>query len=141
MNILSKSPQHVMPPDSFTRAPPTSPPTDERSSSVSRIFQEIRNRQQGRSLTDIPWASYELDPKGYEDLLCKLQTDESLSEFVQHKLRYELLILYYITFLSLYIANISPSYTDTIISPPITDLLFEYQHSYTNNLLMTCVTK
>lgn len=88
MNIQSKPPQHVTPPESFTSPPLTPPPADERSSSVSRIFKEVRNRQQGRSLTENPWAGYTLDPKGYEDLLHRLQKDESLCGFVEHKLRY-----------------------------------------------------
>ena len=88
MNIQSQPPQHATPPESFSGAPMTPPPTDEKSTRpVSRIIREIRNQQEGRNLTSIPWASYKLDVKGYEDLLHRLQ-DESLRGFAQHKLRY-----------------------------------------------------
>jgi hypothetical protein len=89
MNVQSKPPKHVTPPDSFTSQPLTPPPTDERSISVSRIIKEVRSRQQGRSLTGIPWADYTLDPEGYEDLFHRLQNDEPLWGFVEDKLRYK----------------------------------------------------
>ncbi|ELR06578.1 hypothetical protein VC83_06264 [Pseudogymnoascus destructans] len=82
--------QHATPPESFTSAPLTPPPTDDKSTSpASRIIREIRNQQEGRKLTSIPWASYNLDVEGYEDLLLRLQVDESLCGFAQHKLRYD----------------------------------------------------
>ena len=45
---------------------------------------------------NIPWARYSLDLKGYQDLLQQLQSDEPLWGFVEHKLWYKELLLYYI---------------------------------------------
>ncbi|SLM35946.1 hypothetical protein LPUS_05356 [Lasallia pustulata] len=79
-----------MRPESFISLPLTPPPTGEKTtSSVSRIIEEIRNRQKGRSLMSIPWARYTLDLKGYQDLLQQLQSEESLWGFAQDKLRYD----------------------------------------------------
>lgn len=91
MKIQTKSRQLVTPPDSVAAAPFTPPPIDddENWSCVSRVLEEIRARQRGRSSTQSPWAAYTLDPKGYEDLLCRIQNDELLNGFVEDKLRYE----------------------------------------------------
>lgn len=90
MSIQPHPRQYATPPESFTSPPFTPPPTDEEPTSfVSRIIEEIKNRQEGRNLTSKPWAVYLLDLKGYQELQHELQRDESLCGFAQHKLRYE----------------------------------------------------
>ncbi|KAF2752754.1 hypothetical protein EJ05DRAFT_515416 [Pseudovirgaria hyperparasitica] len=89
MSIHSHSRQHTTPPESFT-PPLTPPPTDEKGLSlVSRIVEDIKNRQDGRNLTTSPWDVYSLDPRGYQELQHELERDESLRGFAQHKLRYD----------------------------------------------------
>ncbi|KAA6408873.1 MAG: hypothetical protein FRX48_07217 [Lasallia pustulata] len=90
MSIQPHPGQYATPPESFTSPPFTPPPTDEKPTSlVSRIVEEIKNRQEGRNLTSTPWAVYFLDLKGYQKLQHELQRDESLCGFAQHKLRYD----------------------------------------------------
>ncbi|KAF7858464.1 hypothetical protein EAF04_009064 [Stromatinia cepivora] len=90
MSIQTHPNQYATPPGSFTSPPLTPPPTTEKTSSlVSRIIEEIRNRQEGRNVTSEPWIDYSLDPKGYKELQQELQRDESLWGFTQHKLRYD----------------------------------------------------
>ena len=90
MSIQPHSRQHATPPESFTNPPLTPPPTDEKTTSlVSRIIEEIKNRQEGRNVTNIPWAAYLLDSKGYQELQHALQRDESLCGFAKDKLRYK----------------------------------------------------
>ncbi|MCJ1395237.1 hypothetical protein MMC18_008120 [Xylographa bjoerkii] len=90
MSIQPHPRQHATPPESFTNSPLTPPPTDEKPTSlVSRIIEEIKNRREGRNVTDIPWAVYLLDLKGYQELQHELQRDESLCGFAKHKLRYD----------------------------------------------------
>ncbi|ELR07553.1 hypothetical protein GMDG_08468 [Pseudogymnoascus destructans 20631-21] len=90
MSIQTHPRQHATPPESFTSLPLTPPLTDKTTTSlVSRIIEEIKNRQEGRNLTSTPWAVYLLDLKGYQELQHELQRDESLWGFAQHKLRYD----------------------------------------------------
>lgn len=94
MSIQPQSHQHTTPPESLISLPLTPPPTDEKTSSVSRIVEEIRNRREGRSLTSLPWVGYTLSLEGYQNLLQQLKSDESLWGFVQDKLRYRRHLLY-----------------------------------------------
>lgn len=126
MDTQSTPPKRDTPPDSFTNQPLTPSPADARSDSVSRIIKEVRNRQQGRSWTDITWANYTLDPEGYEDLLHRFQSDEDLWGYVDDKLQYEQLQLIP---LLLYVWLI---YTVAITSPPLIDSSFDRAHSYTD---------
>ncbi|PBP24950.1 hypothetical protein BUE80_DR004109 [Diplocarpon rosae] len=78
--------QHATPPESLTN-PPLTPPTG--LSLVSHIIEVIKNRREGRDLTNTPWLVYSLDLKGYQQLQYELERDESLWGFVQDKLRYD----------------------------------------------------
>lgn len=86
MNIQTHPRQYVTPPDNSTSLFFTPPPTP--TSLVSRIIDEIKNRQKGRNLTNTPWVVYSLDLKKYQELQHEFQKDQSLCGFAQHKLRY-----------------------------------------------------
>jgi hypothetical protein len=89
MSIQQKS-LHATPPESFTSAPLTPPPTDEKTTSlVFGIVAEIRSRKGGRTSFIKPWTGYTLDTKEYQNLLQLLRSEESLWGFVRQKLRYE----------------------------------------------------
>jgi hypothetical protein len=86
-----QSPLQVTSPQSFSSSPPlTPPPTDEKASQlITGIIAEIRRRKDGRSPSTEPWTRYTLDENQYKDLLHRVQSNESLWAFLQHKLRYE----------------------------------------------------
>ena len=69
MSIQLHPRQYATPPESFTSAPLTPPPTHEKTTSViSRIIEEIKKRQEGRNVRNVFWAVYLLDQKGYQEL-------------------------------------------------------------------------
>jgi hypothetical protein len=85
---------HVTPPGSFTACPLTPPPTDEKSpSTVLRILEDIKNRTAKTgggvdgSRVLVPWAAYSLDAEGYQELLQRIQRDETLAGFAEQELR------------------------------------------------------
>jgi hypothetical protein len=83
------------PPGSFTSPPLTPPSTDEKIKSLlPLIVEEIKSRKDGVGSTE-PWIEYQLDEKGYKELLQLLKSDEPLWGFVKYKLRYESTLLFY----------------------------------------------
>ncbi|RDW56352.1 hypothetical protein BP5796_13227 [Coleophoma crateriformis] len=81
---------HATPPDSFTSAPPTPPPTDQKTKiTIFRIVQHLQTYRAGRDLNRIPWSGYSLSPEGYQELLRHLKSNQSLWTWVQDKLRYD----------------------------------------------------
>ncbi|KAH6708922.1 hypothetical protein BKA61DRAFT_615088 [Leptodontidium sp. MPI-SDFR-AT-0119] len=82
---------HVTPTASFTACPLTPPATDEKHcSTVLRIIDDIKKAKTGAGLrVAAPWAAYSLDAEGYQDLLQRLDRDESLAGFAEHNLRFD----------------------------------------------------
>ncbi|KAL2060401.1 hypothetical protein VTL71DRAFT_9431 [Oculimacula yallundae] len=82
---------HVTPPGSFSACPLTPPASDEKLvSPVLRIIEDIKKAKTGTGTglqVAVPWAAYLLDAEGYQDLLHRLEHDESLAGFAEHELR------------------------------------------------------
>jgi hypothetical protein len=74
------------PPESFTNAPLTPPPTEEKPNLpvLSRILKEIARRERGHNFSTQPWERLEVSESEYKTLLPVLQGDG----FAKHKLRY-----------------------------------------------------
>ncbi|KAH6714969.1 hypothetical protein BKA61DRAFT_344601 [Leptodontidium sp. MPI-SDFR-AT-0119] len=86
----------ITPPTSFTStsSPLTPPPSDEKpllpSSTVITIIKDIRRLQSGVGRgSEVPWKVYTLSVEDYDDLQQRLQSDELLAAFVEHKLRFD----------------------------------------------------
>lgn len=91
----------ITPPTSFTStsSPLTPPPSDEKpllpSSAVVTIIEHIRRLQSGVGRgTEVPWKAYTLSVEDYDDLQQRLQSDELLAAFVEHKVRFVYLYLH-----------------------------------------------
>ncbi|KAG8408025.1 hypothetical protein J3459_018261 [Metarhizium acridum] len=81
----------VTPPQSFRSSPPpTPPPTGEKPSrAVTGIIEDIKTRQSGHSRFTDSWIRYPLNEGQYAELLQRVQSDELLWDYVNHKLRYD----------------------------------------------------
>ena len=71
------------PPGSFTKSPPTPPPSKQKSELSEQIIQEIEGRKTGHGFSTNPWLRYKLSQAAYKRLEKHFQKDG----FVQDKLR------------------------------------------------------
>jgi hypothetical protein len=70
------------PPGSFTKSPPTPPPSKQKSElSEQQIIQEIEGRKTGHGFSTNPWLRYKLSQAAYKRLEKHFQKDG----FVQDK--------------------------------------------------------
>jgi len=80
--------QHTTPPSSFVDPPLTPPPTDKKVfTQVPRVLALFRARKAGRHVEQDPWTVFQLALGEYDELECRLKQEESLWEYVQHKIR------------------------------------------------------
>jgi hypothetical protein len=79
---------NITPPASFTSAPLTPPPTDEKTfTQASRVIAHFKDIQAGRHTRHDPWTLFQLSEREYEVIEYRLKQDESLFGYVKDKIR------------------------------------------------------
>ena len=81
--------QHITPPASFVDPPLTPQPTGEKAfNQAARVLQLFRDHKAGRPTNGDPWTCFRLLPGEYHEIQRRVDRDEVLRGYLDHKIRY-----------------------------------------------------